>query len=543
MSRYVGCSGTVTWKIEKNDMVKFLQAKNKEILMGSSFYVADHKFNLYVQPNGCNKNRIGSVDLFLELTSMPANVCASRIKFEMFCYETLTSFKTTITYDQYTSWGWQAFDMRKEECKTKSTIRFKCDVKILEVKYKTEKGILNTYIGNMSHAMHVQLPVVTSFTWNINQQLLDVMSTSKPGKNVHSVTFGNDCWSSYCKPAGGYKSKKSGCVMGIQLLQLPSTVSKIKVQCKLSCEKLNWNTDKTAELSYDRPCFGVTCKAMNKSSFKSFTELDFKITIIIKEIYDQNNQRIPQQDYQSHGVEMDTNSKSYNENDEKMSFLDDNALQPSIKLMENKHVKLSETIKSLSMEQQLNRDNIQSVQDLMQNLNVTLESMQSDILKIKNDIKIIQNKQETDKKILMLKINEMKNSKIEEEIKEDDQKQIIREWLSSVVGLEQYYDIFIKNGYESLEFIKNIESKGELWDIGIKLKGHQTHILAEIKKLNSENDIKSHNIEQPASLLWKCTMCDTMNDINLLICKLCQHQKHKVFNDHIEGAYINDTDK
>eukprot|EP01084_Bolivina_argentea_P139235 244945_1 len=231
MSRYVGCSGTVTWKIEKNDMVKFLQAKNKEILMGSSFYVGDHKFTLDVQPNGCSKDRIGSVDLFLKLLSMPANVCESRIKFEMFCYETLTSYKTAIIYEgQGIAFGWKAFDMRKEECKTKSTIRFKCDVKILEVKYKTEKGILNTYIGNMSHAMHVQLPVVTSFTWNINQQLLDVMSTSKPGKNVHSVTFGNGCWSCQCNPAGWYKSQKSDCWMGIQLLQLPSTVSKIKVQ-------------------------------------------------------------------------------------------------------------------------------------------------------------------------------------------------------------------------------------------------------------------------------------------------------------------------
>eukprot|EP01084_Bolivina_argentea_P023578 44009_1 len=152
--------------------------------------------------------------------------------------------------------------------------------------------------------MSVQFPAVTSFTWDINQQLLDVMSTSKPGKNIYSVTFGNGCWSCQCNPAGEYKSKKGICEIGIQLLQLPSTVSKIKVHCKLSCEQLKWDNDITVELSYGDAAV-VKYKAMNKSCFKSFTELDFKMTIIIQEIYDQNNQRIPQQDYQSHGVEMD----------------------------------------------------------------------------------------------------------------------------------------------------------------------------------------------------------------------------------------------
>ena len=62
----------------------------------------------------------------------------------------------------------------------------------------------------------------------------------------------------------------------------------------------------------------------------------------------------------------------------------------------------------------------------------------------------------------------------------------VRQWLTLTCGkvlCEKYYDAFVTNGYQSLDFIKEIEGKSDLADIGITLKGHQVKIFSQIKKL------------------------------------------------------------
>ena len=61
----------------------------------------------------------------------------------------------------------------------------------------------------------------------------------------------------------------------------------------------------------------------------------------------------------------------------------------------------------------------------------------------------------------------------------------VKEWLSTQVRLPQYYNNFVNNGFESLEWIAKIKSKQDLIDIGIKLKGHQMVIMEEINKMKS----------------------------------------------------------
>ena len=67
----------------------------------------------------------------------------------------------------------------------------------------------------------------------------------------------------------------------------------------------------------------------------------------------------------------------------------------------------------------------------------------------------------------------------------NESKMLIRNWLRDVVNLEQYTDNFIQNGYESLAFIQDIGNVDQLSDIGIKKRGHQTRILAQIRRLRN----------------------------------------------------------
>ena len=59
----------------------------------------------------------------------------------------------------------------------------------------------------------------------------------------------------------------------------------------------------------------------------------------------------------------------------------------------------------------------------------------------------------------------------------------VQQWLEDI-KFPQYYSEFVENGYDSIRVIKAIRSKSELSDIGITMPGHQTFIVAEIKKLD-----------------------------------------------------------
>lgn len=63
----------------------------------------------------------------------------------------------------------------------------------------------------------------------------------------------------------------------------------------------------------------------------------------------------------------------------------------------------------------------------------------------------------------------------------------IYKWLNNA-GFDQYYNNFAQNGFDNLDFIKQIQNVDTLKDIGIELKGHQLKLLSEIEKLTSTND-------------------------------------------------------
>ena len=63
---------------------------------------------------------------------------------------------------------------------------------------------------------------------------------------------------------------------------------------------------------------------------------------------------------------------------------------------------------------------------------------------------------------------------------------IVDVWLKSVVELPQFYSFFVENGYESLDFIREIKHESELIEIGIESSSHRDKIMTAIKKLKEE---------------------------------------------------------
>eukprot|EP01083_Nonionella_stella_P131545 399737_1 len=70
----------------------------------------------------------------------------------------------------------------------------------------------------------------------------------------------------------------------------------------------------------------------------------------------------------------------------------------------------------------------------------------------------------------------------------------LEKWLEKEVGLPQYFDILIQNGYESMRIIEDISNGKELKEIGIESNAHQMIIIKEIEKWKNaklESDIAS----------------------------------------------------
>eukprot|EP01083_Nonionella_stella_P116253 345269_1 len=63
----------------------------------------------------------------------------------------------------------------------------------------------------------------------------------------------------------------------------------------------------------------------------------------------------------------------------------------------------------------------------------------------------------------------------------------VRTWFQLDVKLPMYYETFVENGYEKLEFIKDITTESELIDLGISSQEHRVIILRAIRMLDEEH--------------------------------------------------------
>ena len=59
----------------------------------------------------------------------------------------------------------------------------------------------------------------------------------------------------------------------------------------------------------------------------------------------------------------------------------------------------------------------------------------------------------------------------------------VRKWLTHKVGLPQYFDLFMKEGFDDMDTIENTLTNDDLIDIGIKKRGHRNKIILFVKRL------------------------------------------------------------
>ena len=73
-------------------------------------------------------------------------------------------------------------------------------------------------------------------------------------------------------------------------------------------------------------------------------------------------------------------------------------------------------------------------------------------------------------------------------IVENDENILVKKWLKSI-KMEQHYELFIQNGFESLHQIRGITNKSELKAMGIGKVSHQCLLMAKIRNLTQQKVI------------------------------------------------------
>ena len=102
------------------------------------------------------------------------------------------------------------------------------------------------------------------------------------------------------------------------------------------------------------------------------------------------------------------------------------------------------------------------------NLSNTMVSMQSSLMSIRHEIDSLKKQQ----------LDSNQSGKI------NHKKTELHKWFKYEVCLEEYYDLFIKNGFEELNTLISI-NMNDLVSLGINKLGHRIKIMQSIAKLKS----------------------------------------------------------
>eukprot|EP01083_Nonionella_stella_P168089 566503_1 len=77
---------------------------------------------------------------------------------------------------------------------------------------------------------------------------------------------------------------------------------------------------------------------------------------------------------------------------------------------------------------------------------------------------------------------------------------LVEDWLKQI-GLSQYYEVFISNGYDAMPIVKEIVDERALQEIGIVSREHQQWILSHIRELeNAHNNNEDEQLENIATI-------------------------------------------
>ena len=410
--------GTYEWIIDYETLQQMKKAKAEQEFSSPKFKIAELYWMIDSYPNGNDESDAGSFDIFLKILSMPTKWSDIILCYNIRCNETLSSCITTKSFDA-SGGNWGWGTNTMQFNEIQSLNKLSFTISII-----INKITLN-HQNKLYYQRNVSIPEITRIEWRINDDLLSKMKQSHNGKQFTSPIHEN-IFCLYLCP-NGYNSWDEGWT-DIQLIlctlppidSMPHDPSEINLKWKIKLE---------AKIS---------------SSGDELEDSSFNIERECEDDFDEDN-------YAKHW-----GSKV-------LSF-------------ENFKKLKDVTICAEIIDNTEKEDHVISTWDQF----VERESIEHNVAKCQQRLDYI----ESTLKLLTSQVDKLSSiqSKHNDNIQNEDKDKIIFKWLNEIVKLPQYYDILLQNGFDNIEFIKDI-TKEDLKDIGIAKLGHQKRILKCINEL------------------------------------------------------------
>eukprot|EP01084_Bolivina_argentea_P002131 3922_1 len=144
---------TYKWQITNDtSMLKQMKnAKNTDIWTSSVFSACGFKWYLKVCPNGRTKDVKGSVNFYVALAVLPANVKSIHVVFSFGLIEIGKISNTSQAFvENHKCWGWHGKQLQTTKLQNLNTLTFVAKIEVATVFDKNDNDITNQYI-NIPH--------------------------------------------------------------------------------------------------------------------------------------------------------------------------------------------------------------------------------------------------------------------------------------------------------------------------------------------------------------------------------------------------------
>ena len=298
------------WKIQGDEMQKFLNTKNGQILYNkSTLTIKNIEFEFRLFPNGRKKNSMGFVHLCFLVKTMPSDIEQFILYLELSC-DTFQSESKSIAIGTNNTRRSNRLCMLSQ-CKNLNEIEFSCLVKMLHIRYKQDKENQKTHFETP-----IKMSKYTEYEWIIDdKEQIERIRNMDVGFGECSDNIDNNNWVIRVKPKGFSRIPKYPGKMAIQILCLavPFGIKSMDVEYSIQLsdgEKVIQMGQYVTRLMFVR---NITSVYMNNRMSMECPDVDvnelfdgrwirIKVSIVIFDIYDMNEDKIEKNQWQTYGI-------------------------------------------------------------------------------------------------------------------------------------------------------------------------------------------------------------------------------------------------
>ena len=293
---------TFYWRVEGDEMDKFLNAKNGDVIHSkSTIIIRDIEFEVTLCPNGWRRRSEGGVEVYCEMKYVPDDVKYFTVRVELNC-ETTNIKRKVLRIWRNKGDGNGVLCCKLDECQDMEHIDFNCFVNLLHVKYEEDSN--NTdFVSEIKMKTHVE------HEWIISDK-----QEMKKLRNMHEgMTHVHVCgnWKINFAPRASSAIQKSSYPgkpnILVSALSIPFGVMTMTCEyhIELSCKSntISWiMRTKIIDFLNRGTRMDMQCSEVDVDELLNEEWIKISIIVQIKSIADFDNQPIPNDEWSKYGI-------------------------------------------------------------------------------------------------------------------------------------------------------------------------------------------------------------------------------------------------